>query len=103
MILQDVQAFIHDTHLVSLAELELHFQMDGEALQQMLCKLMHKGRVRKAPTPDKCHGCTFCQANTLIFYEWIDYPTEVEAIQPQRSRRSIPCCQDQQSPDRAES
>ena len=72
MILKELQDFVLDYHRVSLAEMELHFHMDGGALRQMLSKLIKKGRVRQLPIPDKCHGCTFCNPGTIEFYEWID-------------------------------
>ncbi|MDJ0742125.1 MAG: FeoC-like transcriptional regulator [Xenococcaceae cyanobacterium MO_167.B27] len=72
MILKELQDFVLDYHRVSLAEMELHFHMDGDALRQMLLKLIKKGRVRKLPIPDKCHGCTFCNPDTIEFYEWVD-------------------------------
>ncbi len=71
MILKELQEFVLDYHRVSLAEMELHFHMDGDALRQMLSKLIKKGRVRKVPIPDKCHGCTFCNPDTIEFYEWV--------------------------------
>lgn len=95
MILQEVQEFIHNGHLVSLAEMELHFHMEGQALQQMILKLIRKGRVRQASVPAKCHGCTFCDGHALTFYEWVDEKTRHSPHQP--SQRSIPCCQDQPS------
>ena len=72
MILKELQDFVLDYHRVSLAEMELHFHMDGGALRQMLSKLIKKGRVRQIPIPDKCHGCTFCNPDTIEFYEWVD-------------------------------
>lgn len=72
MILQQLQDFVLDHHCTSLAEMEMHFHVDGDALRQMLNKLIQKGRVRKLPTPEKCHGCTFCDPNTTEFYEWVD-------------------------------
>ena len=72
MILKEIQDFVLDYHRVSLAEMELHFHMDGDALRQMLSKLIKKGRVRRLPIPDKCHGCTFCNPDTIEFYEWVE-------------------------------
>lgn len=72
MILKELQNFVLDYHRVSLAEMELHFHMDGNALRQMLNTLVQKGRVRKLPIPEHCHGCTFCNPDTIEFYEWID-------------------------------
>lgn len=95
MILQDIQEFIHEGHLVSLAEMEQHFHIEGQALQSMIRKLIRKGRVRQAPVPTKCHGCTFCDGHTLTFYEWVDKQTRRDS--PSLSQHSIPCCQDQPS------
>lgn len=72
MILNELQNFVLKYHRVSLAELELHFKMDGDALRQMLKKLVQKGRVRQLPMPEKCDGCTFCNLDAIEFYEWID-------------------------------
>ncbi|MGB6301767.1 MAG: FeoC-like transcriptional regulator [Rivularia sp. (in: cyanobacteria)] len=72
MILKELQNFIFNRRRVCLAEMELHFHIDGDALRQMLWKLIKKGRVHKVPTPEKCHGCTSCDPDTLEFYEWVD-------------------------------
>ena len=72
MILKELQDFVLDYHRVSLADMELHFHVDGDALRQMLSKLIQKGRVRKVLTPEKCHGCTFCNPKMVEFYEWVD-------------------------------
>jgi len=72
MILKELQNFVLEYHRVSLAEMELNFHMDGDALRQMLKKLEQKGRVRQLPIPEHCDGCTFCNPDTIEFYEWID-------------------------------
>ncbi|MFP4133314.1 MAG: FeoC-like transcriptional regulator [Halothece sp.] len=72
MILKELQNFILEHHRVSLAEMELHFHMDGDALRQILKKLVQKGRVRQLPIPEHCDGCTFCNLDAIEFYEWID-------------------------------
>ena len=28
--------------------------------------------MRQVETPDKCQGCTFCNPDTIEFYEWVD-------------------------------
>ena len=76
MILKEIQNFVLEHHRVSLAEMELHFQMDGDALRQMLKKLVQKGRVRQLPIPEHCDGCTSCNLDTIEFYEWIDEKEE---------------------------
>jgi len=72
MILKELQNFVLKHHRVSLAELELHFHMDGDALRQMLKKLVQKGRIRQLPIPEHCEGCSFCNLKAIEFYEWID-------------------------------
>lgn len=72
MILTEIQNFLINYHRVSLAEMERHFHMDGDALRQMLNKLIKKGRVRKLSKAEKCHSCTSCHPETLEFYEWVD-------------------------------
>ena len=64
MILKELQDFVLDSHRVSLAEMELHFHIDGDALRQMLSKLIKKGRVRQLPISHKCDGCTFCNPDS---------------------------------------
>ncbi|MFW6264226.1 MAG: FeoC-like transcriptional regulator [Cyanobacteriota bacterium] len=72
MILKELQAFVLKYHRVSLAEMELHFHVDGNALRPMLNKLVRKGRIRKLSIPDQCHGCTSCNPDTIEFYEWVN-------------------------------
>ncbi len=71
MILRELQDFILNYHRVSLAEMELHFHIDRDALKPMLNKLIKKGRVRKLPTAQKCHSCKSCNPDALEFYEWV--------------------------------
>ena len=72
MILKELQEFILNYRRVSLAEMESHFHVDGDALRQMLWKLIKKGRVRKSEDAQKCHGCTSCHPDTTEFYEWVE-------------------------------
>jgi putative ferrous iron transport protein C len=71
MILSELQAFLAQHKRASLADLELHFHMDGDALRGMLNRLIRKGRVQKMAEGKKCGGCHSCDANSLEFYEWI--------------------------------
>jgi putative ferrous iron transport protein C len=68
--LRDIQTYIAHHHTVSIADLALHFHMDDQAIQPMVTKLVRKGRVRREPTPEKCGGCTCCQASSLELYTW---------------------------------
>ncbi len=71
MILKELQDFLVDSHCVSLAQMERHFQIDGNALRPMLNKLIKKGRLRKLPSAEKCHSCKSCDPDALEFYEWV--------------------------------
>ncbi len=84
MILTELQNFVLNYHRVSLAEMELHFHLDGEALRKMLAKLVHKGRVRQLPVPHQCHGCTSCNPDTIEFYEWVDQTQSVPPHLPKQ-------------------
>jgi putative ferrous iron transport protein C len=70
--LRDVQAYIADHGTVSVADLSLHFHTSIDALQPMLNKLSRKARIRPLPAPEKCAGCTACNHNDLLCYEWVD-------------------------------
>jgi ferredoxin len=91
MILKELQNFVLKHHRVSLAELELHFQMDADALRQMLKKLIQKRRVRQLPMPEKCDGCTFCNLHAIEFYEWIDEEQEQLSNASQLMNDSFSC------------
>jgi len=70
MILQDLQQYLRDRPITSLAELAQHFQVDADVLRLMLNRLQNKGRVRKLETK-KCGGCHSCTPETLELYEWV--------------------------------
>ncbi len=72
MILKELQNYVLERHCVSLADMEQHFRIEGDALRSMLNKLIKKGRVKKLPTAVKCQSCTSCDRDTLEFYEWND-------------------------------
>jgi hypothetical protein len=69
--LRDVQTYIADHGVVSMADLSLHFHSNAAALQPMLNKLDRKGRIRKLPMPVKCSDCTCCDHSELVCYEWV--------------------------------
>ncbi|WP_031293315.1 FeoC-like transcriptional regulator [Leptolyngbya sp. Heron Island J] len=71
MILSELQNYIAEQHKVSLAQMELRFGIDANALRGMLSYLIHKGRVHKLPAPERCHGCTICSTESLEFYECV--------------------------------
>ncbi|MGK7928600.1 MAG: FeoC-like transcriptional regulator [Spirulina sp.] len=71
MILTDVQQYLSAMKRVSLAQLEVRFCMDGDALRGMLDRLVRKGRVRKN-IGEKCSHCGSCPPEMMEFYEWIE-------------------------------
>lgn len=91
MILKELQNFVLEYRRVSLAELELHFHIDADALRQMLKKLVQKGRVRQLPMPEKCDGCTFCNLHAIEFYEWIDEEQKQPSNASQLTNDSVSC------------
>lgn len=70
MILTDIQKYLQGQGRASLAQMELKFRMDDNALRGMLNKLIRKGRVRKM-SGEKCCGCSSCAPEAIEFYEWV--------------------------------
>ena len=70
MILTDIQKYLESQGRASLAQMELKFRMDSNALRGMLNKLIRKGRVRKM-SGEKCGGCASCAPEAIEFYEWV--------------------------------
>lgn len=69
MILLDLEAYLSTHGRVSLAQMELKFGIDSPALRGMLAHLVRKGRIRRLPIPERCHGCLLCAQEALEFYE----------------------------------
>ncbi len=72
MILSEIQQFISHNKRASLADLKLHFRMDGEALRGMLNRLIRKGRISKMPEAKKCGGCHSCSDDATEIYVWVN-------------------------------
>lgn len=72
MILSEIQQFISQNKRASLADLKLHFRMDGEALRGMLNRLIRKGRISKMPEAKKCGGCHSCSEDATEIYVWVN-------------------------------
>ncbi|MEO0968563.1 MAG: FeoC-like transcriptional regulator [Cyanobacteria bacterium J06639_18] len=71
MILKELQQFFSQHQKVSLADLQLHFRIDADALRQILNRLIRKGRIRKMEDTRKCGGCHSCADEAIEFYEWV--------------------------------
>lgn len=72
MNLTELQDFVYDFRRVSLVEMKLYLQTDGETLNQMLNRLITQGKVQKSPTTTECNTCQKCDAEEIEFYEWVD-------------------------------
>lgn len=82
MILTEIQQYLSERGKASLEQIELHFHIDGDALRGMLNRLVRKGRVKKLSMPERCHGCTCCNLESLEIYEWISSSPSVTVEKP---------------------
>ena len=72
MNLKELQDFICDFRRVSLAEMKLFLQIDGDTLSPMLDSLIKQGMVQKSPPTEDCETCQKCDPEEIDFYEWIE-------------------------------
>ncbi|MGB8685815.1 MAG: FeoC-like transcriptional regulator [Microcoleus sp.] len=79
MILSDIQKFIADNKRASIADLKIHFRMDGDALRGMLNRLIRKGRISKMEEAKKCGGCHSCGDDATEIYVWVNPGESVSA------------------------
>ncbi|HIF53728.1 MAG: FeoC-like transcriptional regulator [Methylococcales bacterium] len=71
MILSDLRDYLKAKKTVTLNELVIHFEMDGDALRGMLVKWIKKGKVRQLAVGSDCGTtCTKCDPTLTEFYEW---------------------------------
>ena len=82
MILSDIQKFIADNKRASIADLKLHFRMDGDALRGMLNRLIRKGRISKMAEAKKCGGCASCADDATEIYVWVNSGESVSEKEP---------------------
>lgn len=68
--LSELQQYMKNRSIVSVAELAQALQIDRDVLREMLQLLMRKDRVR-AVERKKCGGCQSCDPAAVEFYEWI--------------------------------
>jgi putative ferrous iron transport protein C len=73
MILSDLRGYLKEQKRVALKDMEMHFNIDPDALRGMLSKWVTKGYVRKLPTGTACGtGCCKCDPALTELYEWIE-------------------------------
>ncbi len=82
MILSDIQRFIADNKRASIADLKIHFRMDGDALRGMLNRLIRKGRISKMEEAKKCSGCHSCSDDATEIYVWVNPGESVSEQEP---------------------
>lgn len=82
MILSDIQKFIADNKRASIADLKIHFRMDGNALRGMLSRLIRKGRISKMEEAKKCGGCHSCADDATEIYVWMNPGESVSEKKP---------------------
>ncbi|WP_448525942.1 FeoC-like transcriptional regulator [Parathermosynechococcus lividus] len=85
IVLLQVQSYIKEHHVVSMAQLATHFDKSPAVLEPLLVQLIRKGRLEKLAAP-RCGGCHQCHSTDLDLYQW-------------RSTNAINC--NDQSPERA--
>ena len=72
MILSDLRAYLQQQRRVALKDIELHLNIDADALRGMLEKWISKGYVKKLPSGTPCDsGCCKCDPALTEIYEWI--------------------------------
>lgn len=89
MLLEEIQNHIQQKGRASLAQLEMHFDIEAHALEGMLAHLIRKGRIQQLPTPERCHGCTSCSTAALQFYECCQ---KSRALDQKQQFYSDSCC-----------
>jgi FeoC like transcriptional regulator len=72
MNLKELQDFVCDFRRVSLAEMKLYLQIDGETLMPVLNGLITQGIVQKSTMTAECKTCQKCDAEEIEFYEWVE-------------------------------
>ena len=71
MLLSDINQYFASHKRACLSDLINHFDVDAEAIKPMLSMLAAKGRISRIATSNNCGGCTKCDPNALVIYEWV--------------------------------
>ncbi len=70
MVLSDISRFFAVNKRACLADLVNHFGAEPDAIMGMLDVLAAKGRIVRLTSGMNCGGCTRCDPNQLVIYEW---------------------------------
>ncbi len=71
MNLQELQEFVFNFQRVSIAEMKLYLQIDGDSLNPLLESLVKQGLIQKSLTSSECKTCQKCPSEEIEFYEWV--------------------------------
>ena len=71
MNLQELQEFVFNFQRVSIGEMKLYLQIDGDTLNPLLDNLLKQGLIQKSLTTEECKTCQKCPAEEIEFYEWV--------------------------------
>lgn len=72
MLLSEINRFFVANKRACLADLANHFGAEPDAIMAMLDVLAAKGRITRLTSSTNCGGCTKCDPNRLVIYEWVD-------------------------------
>ena len=72
MILSDIKRYLQGRKQATLGDLALHFDVDPDAMRDMLARWMEKGKVTRAVQAVGCKkGCPSCGCQAAIeIYIW---------------------------------
>ena len=70
MLLSQISQYFATNKRACLADLVKHFGAEPDAIMAMLDVLATKGRIARLTSGMNCGGCTICDPNQLIIYEW---------------------------------
>ena len=70
MLLSDINRYFAANKRACLADLVAHFNAEPDAVMAMLDVLAAKGRISRLNSGVNCGGCTQCDPNRLVIYEW---------------------------------
>jgi hypothetical protein len=66
-----IRDYIARRGLVSLQELSMHFQVEAEAMREMLAHWLRKGKLQRHAAGSACGGCSgSCNSAVTEFYRW---------------------------------
>ena len=71
MNLQELQEFVFNFQRVSIAEMKLYLQIEGDSLNPLLESLVKQGLIQKSLTRSECKTCQKCPSEEIEFYEWV--------------------------------